>query len=216
MTASTATTYHDVYATAIRNVHKAIRFALDSILKNIDTFPENDLDNFRGYVSATLHYIIRHHIHEDACISPLMSTRLDMTEIEDDHKLLEGLVEEIEALLVDPPSKDVKVDRPKVKEHVQKLRDLVVPHMEKEEVVMSVKWLKANIKEEDLKAADMKVHAMVKKEDPTIVIPFLRLHLDQQGIKEFWKPRIPLFIRVLSFCLLEPKHRRWWKYAPKP
>ncbi|KAJ3111226.1 hypothetical protein HDU96_005883, partial [Phlyctochytrium bullatum] len=184
-------TYHSYHATAVKNVHRVIRNGIDSIIKNIPTFPADDVQNFKGYVKSIVEFIESHHGHEDDFTFPVVGKRFDITKLETDHKELTPLLESINAIL---KADGAELAREEMGRWFSKLKELLFPHMDMEEEKMTALWLRENIDEkvrllnsrpltygyvqkQELKESDDKIMEHVKKEDGTIGLPVIRYHL---------------------------------------
>ncbi|KAI8833893.1 hypothetical protein BC829DRAFT_407557 [Chytridium lagenaria] len=177
--------YHR-HVTSIKHVHLIIRNSLDSLIK--------------GYLSAALTFLHSHHHHEDVATFPMLGKVVDMKRFVDDHDTLREVLKKLDAMVEGEIEREVK--------------EMLWPHLQAEEELVTVEFLKTNISEKDVEAADDVILSMVKKEDGSISLPFMRYNMTPEGVTEFWEQLFPWVLRWVIFpWFLEPAHKGYWKYA---
>ncbi|KAJ3095316.1 hypothetical protein HDU97_007045 [Phlyctochytrium planicorne] len=202
-----------VFSTA--TVHGIIKNAIDSAIKNAPTFPDADVTNFKGYVSATMTFLHAHHHHEDLYCFPLyrnaQQVPYEISKFEDDHKDLIGLMTDVEKLVAPAAA---TIDRVLLVEKLEKIKSMLYPHLDLEENIITKEFLWSNFDEAQVEKTDKDIKAEAMKGDGTIVLPLMRYNMSPEAVEKWWNVQFPFILRYVVFPLfLSRSHAGYWKYA---
>ncbi|KAJ3089843.1 hypothetical protein HK100_007641 [Physocladia obscura] len=204
-------------------VHNTLRRSLHQSIINCDKTYVPDkktLRNFLGFVDAAMQHLHNHHTNEDVIYFPVLAQHgIKIDHLDADHHALIPKMKEIDAVVkVDKRAFDNleynTFDFVSLKTNLEKLRDILLPHLDQEEREHAPDILRASgMSAQEL---DNVLGGIVKAEqklDPTISLPIIYYHLDEKEIKEFWEPTIPAVVRVGLFSMFACWNSGFWEFS---
>ncbi|KAJ3290711.1 hypothetical protein HK104_006560 [Borealophlyctis nickersoniae] len=215
---------YEHHVSGLTMIHSVLRNGLESAIKHAATVQPPQLPSFLGYLDAYYINLHEHHDHEEEYIFPVLAPKFpSITEFESDHAHLVTLMQKLKDICEPNDGKggyDIvkrKYDPDATVQVLKELQTFMVPHLAKEEEVVTVESLKANFTEKEIAEVDEKLGKVLKQHDPTIMLPFLYYNMTAELKTSFWDDFFPWILRWVLFPLIfARKHVDWWAFAMFP
>ncbi|KAH8929265.1 hypothetical protein BT69DRAFT_1307087 [Atractiella rhizophila] len=194
--------------------HVILKNGYTSILKQVDEDHYKDLPNWIGYVEAWCVTVAHHHDAEELHLFPYLSTKMNVHEELEDHKIIHDGIEDLLKWIVAAKSDRSKYSAQLLKEKLSRMGPTFLKHLDEEVEHLSHENL-LQFPEDELGSAwkgflnYAKTHS-----NPFIALPFIKSHTPPEY--KWWPAGVPWIINKLMVPLLPLKHSGYWKYAPYP
>jgi len=197
------------------NAHQAFKLGYESILKNLDNPPLDDLANFIGYCEAWVLCIEDHHESEEVVVFPFLNEKMDFSGEAEQHKAIHATLDEISEMIREAKADHAKFDAEALKVKMVDFKPSLYGHLDDEVAhITSSKIEAAGFTDKDMVDMNSKLEAYAKSHaDLYIAVPFMTCHTPPEE-KPHWPPFPWILKKLFIPYVFARRYSGYWKYAP--
>ncbi|KAK9350278.1 hypothetical protein V1523DRAFT_420346 [Lipomyces doorenjongii] len=194
-------------------LHHVIETGFHNILDLLRTPPLDDLGNFLGYCDAWATVLLAHHEVEENIMFPILNTKLDFSEEEEQHKAMYDAVDKFATCVRAARVDNTKFDAALLIDILEGAKDVLLTHLHDEIEHLSDAHLRPVFSEVEIREMmESSRKYTLKHDDPFVMLPFLMGHTPPEY--KSWPPLPWMVAKLILPWIIARRHRGWWKYAP--
>ncbi|KAH8917919.1 hypothetical protein BT69DRAFT_1268487 [Atractiella rhizophila] len=194
--------------------HVVLKNGYNSVVRQVDDDHSNDLDNWIGYffsLDPRTFELNGYHDSEEKHLFPYLSTKLDVQEELEDHKIIHHGIDEMLEWFAEVKKDQSKYSSEILKEKLSRMGPTFIKHLTEEVEHLSHENL-SQFPADGLEAAWREVENYAKKHaDPFVGLPFAKSHTPPEYK---WWPSLPWFLNKILLPLFAMRYSGYWKYSP--
>ena len=205
----------------VKIAHNIIKRSLDKLLEysHCESI-KSDIENYVGFLKTFLAFVNAHHHHEEQFEFVLLKKYgFDIDQQELDHHNLLTVLDDISTFAVNGCSELSEASMQLLRTNLSKLRELMIPHLELEESIVTPDSLEqAGVTNDKLIQLDKDIKKSFSETvDINLMLPLVKYSLDEDERNSVWNTNFPFLLRRVIFPLkIKKVFYGYWRYAAYP
>ncbi|KAK9366117.1 hypothetical protein V1509DRAFT_307047 [Lipomyces kononenkoae] len=193
-------------------LHHVLETGFSNILDLLHNPPTDDLDNFLGYCDAWATSLLSHHDAEENTLFPILNTKLDFSQEQEQHKEMHDSIEKFSAYIRAARADNTKFDAKLLLQVLSDSKEVLLTHLHDEIEHLEATRLRAVFSETEIKkmTESMRKYSLAHQ-DPFVALPFIVGHTPPEY--RSWPPLPWMVAKVILPQVIARRHSGWWKYA---